>query len=109
MIPILIFNMRDIKPTQPWDFRIDRHTILGNPSVISPMMTRVRACYEYEVYFQKQVQSNERFKKKLDKMIETAIKYRQLNLICWCEPEACHGRTIKRYIEQELKAKNIVL
>ena len=109
MIPVLIFNMHNIKPTQPWDFRIDRHTILGNPYVIAPNMTRVRACYEYDVYFKKKVESDTRFKKKLDKMIEAAIKYHQLNLFFWCSPQACHGLTIKRYIEQELKAKNIAL
>lgn len=93
---IEIKNLRDEKPHESWDFKVDRTTKLGNPfkMIGESEMERNRVCDFYETNFEKNVSMAD-----LEHLILAYKKYGKLRLFCWCTPKRCHAETIKRYIE----------
>jgi hypothetical protein len=94
---ITIKNMRQGRPSNPWDVRIDRFDkILGNPFYMNSENERNLVCDKYEIWF------NENLPKllpRLNQLNELYQKYGKLNLYCWCAPKRCHAETIKRWLE----------
>ena len=84
---------------------IGRPTILGNPFAIGKDGSRDEVCEKYDGYAVKQMQNSASFAARIRSLAEQA-KNSDLNLLCWCAPERCHGHTIKKLIEAEL-AKEI--
>lgn len=101
---ILIKNLRTEKPTKPYQVRIDRgHSILANPFRMLSELNRDEVCDKYEEYFYIQLDKNEAFKQALRNLYEIAIKYKKLELFCWCYPKRCHGETIKKFLSTLLE------
>ena len=101
---ILIRNLRDSKPTQPWEVRVDRASVLGNPFRMVSEDQRDAVCEQYEQYFENIVRtkSNEEFMNELRRLYKLAKQYGKLTLFCWCAPKRCHAETIKKFLEQYL-------
>ena len=105
---INIYNMHDTtRVSSIYDVRIDRKTIFGNPFPMKKESERDVVCDLYDDYFNQRIQHDKKFKEALDLLVLFYIINHNVNLLCWCVPKRCHGLTLKRYIEQELKAKNI--
>ena len=95
---ISIKNMRDEKPKDEFDIRVDRSTILGNPIRMANETERNFSCDEYAKYFLAESTNNPAFKAELDKLVELFAIHGKLNLFCWCAPKRCHAETIRAYI-----------
>jgi hypothetical protein len=99
---IEICNLRKTKQSEPWDFKVDRTTPLGNTFIMSGESEREWSCNSYERGFNNLIQHKEPMEY-LNKLIETYKEYGKLRLFCWCAPKRCHSETIKRYIEETVK------
>ena len=101
---VLIRNLRDSKPTQPWEVRVDRASVLGNTFRMVSEDQRDAVCDQYEEYFNNIVRtkSNEEFMNELRRLYKLAKHYGKLTLFCWCAPKRCHAETIKKFLEQYL-------
>lgn len=99
---IEIYNLRKQKPTQPYDVRVDRQSVLGNPFFMKDESQRDSVCDKYQMYFDKQIIDDtvfaKEFKNELQKLISIYKQHGKLRLFCWCFPLRCHAETIRNYI-----------
>lgn len=103
---IEIMNLNNNKPSEPYDFYVDRRTPVGNPEYLYKEDDRDTVCEKYKTYFNKMISITNpnpssqpfEFHKYLSKLIDTYKKYGMLRLFCWCSPKRCHSETIKDYI-----------
>ena len=101
MNKVTIKNLRNEKPSRPWQVRVDRASILGNPYYMNAESQRNYVCHQYEEYFNKNMNYPESaFYKEVMRLYEIMQKYGTLELYCWCSPKRCHAETIKNYIEK---------
>ena len=64
--------------------RIDRKTKWGNPFIIGKHGTREEVIKRYRIWLDEKLKEEPNFLEPL----------RNLNLLCWCAPLACHGDVI---------------
>ena len=100
---IEICNLRNTKPTQPYDFKVDRSSPLGNPYYMQFEEQRNEVCDKYERWFYKQIETSIAFMCELSVLQTVYKQYGKLRLFCWCSPKRCHAETIKKYIEENTK------
>jgi len=100
---IEICNLRNTKPTQPYDFKVDRSSPLGNPYYMQFEEQRNEVCDKYERWFYKQIEESESFRDTVEALMAVYVQTRKLRLFCWCSPKRCHAETIKKYIEENTK------
>lgn len=93
---IEICNLRRQKPTEPYDLRVDRSSVLGNPFHMKneSKSERDRVCDEYEEYFHRRLRDCATMKRIVNYYKERG----RLRLFCWCSPKRCHAETIRDYI-----------
>lgn len=91
---IEICNLRKEKPTHPYDIRVDRQSVLGNPFYMRDESERDKVCDEYEEYFYRRLKDCAT----MQRVIDCYKEYGKLRLFCWCSPKRCHAETIKDYI-----------
>ena len=99
---IKIINLRIIKPSEPYDFYIDRRRAIGNPFYMRTEADRDRVCNAYEEWFKSAIKElgSDSIIHSLIELRRVYKKYGRLRLFCWCAPKRCHGETIKKYIEE---------
>ena len=97
---IIIKNLRKEKPKNPWDIKVDRSSILGNPFTMTSEKDRDLVCNKYKVWFYN-VNTKAQIQNELNRLKEILSKYGKLNLFCWCSPKRCHAETIKEYLLEE--------
>ena len=93
-------------PTEPWQVRCDRASVLGNPYGLTNLCLRDQSCDLYQKYFDDKVNNTVIDAMFMDKLMELKWlldKYGKLELYCWCYPLRCHTETIKRYLEEIVK------
>ena len=93
---IQIKNLKAAKPENPWDVRVDRASVLGNPFYLENESQRDEVCNKYEEWFR--TNKDPAFQMMLDKLCKLYAEYGQLNLFCWCAPKRCHSETIRQYV-----------
>lgn len=77
---------------EKYDVYIGRPSIFGNPFTIGKDGTREEVILKYKTYF---------YKKLMDMKFWNAIQELKGKILgCWCSPNACHGDTIKEYLER---------
>ena len=110
---IKIMNLRRHKPSEKWDFVVDRTSPLGNPFFIQAEHDRNGACIYYEKWFDSLLQDVPREQERKNEAIKYLASlvavyrlYGKLRLFCWCAPKRCHARTIKNYILGEEKGED---
>lgn len=91
---IEICNLRNQKLTQPYDVRVDRQSVLGNPFHMKNESERDKVCDEYEEYFYKRLKDCAT----MQRIINYYKEHGKLRLFCWCAPKRCHAETIRDYI-----------
>lgn len=103
---IKLMNLRNTKPTQPYDFRIDRTSIFGNPYPLRSEKYRDKVCDKYDKWFTTRMLHMTQIQKALQIMLMQYHAFNQLRLFCWCTPKRCHGETIKKWLEENAENKN---
>lgn len=94
-------NLKEVKPSRPYDFYIDRRSPVGNPYPLKKETYRDLVCDYYEDHFNRMVEMNDTlFVGYLETLLKTLETHNNLRLFCWCTPKRCHGETIKRYLEK---------
>ena len=99
---ICIKNLRNEKPNNAYDFKVDRSSVLGNPYYMFDECMRDDVCIKYEMYFYKKLKTDAAFKAELVKILRAYKQYGKVNLFCWCYPKRCHAETIKKWLEKEI-------
>jgi len=112
MFKITVVNKRTHKPTAN-DVYIGRPSVLGNPFThIADKRTlaqyvvgsREQAVQMYREYFLKQIKENKAFRTAFVDLIGKC-QYHDVNLVCWCAPQSCHGDILKEQILAWLNPK----
>jgi hypothetical protein len=101
MHTIIIENLRKEKPSNPWDVKVDRSSILGNRFIMKSESERDRVCDQYEKWFYEKL-FDSAVQAELDFLKNILTKYGKLNLFCWCAPKRCHAETIKGYLKKQI-------
>ena len=97
---IEIKNLRNLKTNNPWDVRVDRRSVLGNPFVLKNEAERDTVCDQYKKYFREKLQRDTAFRNEVDRLFVLYKAYGKISLFCWCSPKRCHAETIKRFVEK---------
>lgn len=95
---IEIMNLKYTRPSEPYDFRCDRKTPVGNPFPITKDRDRVTSIRLFGHFFQIKMATNRQFREHLFNMRRIYNHYGKLRLFCWCAPEHCHTEIIKDWI-----------
>ena len=96
---VTIKNLRYEKPQQPWQVRVDRTSVLGNPFYMPDESKRNQVCKQYEKYFNEKIKNvQSTFYKEVQHLQELLQQYGRLEIFCWCAPKRCHAETIKNYL-----------
>ena len=108
---INIVNKKFHEPTE-YDYYIARPNPLGNPfthklntkfgKII--VSSREDAINNYEDWLKyKIIENDDEIINELKKLIDFYKKNNnEINLVCWCKPEDCHGDILKKFIIGEL-------
>ena len=98
---ITICNLRNRKPRNPWDVKIDRSSPLGNIFCMAGEAQRNTVCDQYDNWFRQTVLESKQVSSwnELRRLKALYKEYGKLNLFCWCAPKKCHGETIKQWLE----------
>lgn len=102
---IEICNLRNEKPKFEYDIKVDRsNRILGNKFYMNIENERDKVCEEYENWFYEQLSNNNQLViNELERLHAIYERYGKLRLFCWCYPKRCHAKTIKSYIEKQIR------
>jgi hypothetical protein len=111
---ITIHNLRNEKPSEPYDVIVDRRSPLGNPFSMSDESQRDEVCDRYEGWFQDMLtmkpitpynspKVHSSFGVEILRLQETYKKHGKLRLFCWCTPKRCHAETIAKFVEEKEK------
>lgn len=103
---IEIMNLKNSKPEQPYDVKVDRSSVLGNPFGMSyrdEEFTRDKVCEKYEKWFNEKLNltCDQQVIRELLRLSDLHWRYRRLRLFCWCAPLRCHAEIIRKYIEEQ--------
>ena len=93
---ITIHNLRNEKPIYPYDVKVDRTSVLGNPFYMKSEKDRNSVCDMYEELINKP--HTKEFNDVLNKLHALYKQHNKLRLFCWCSPKRCHAESIKRWI-----------
>lgn len=96
---ITICNLSYEKPKHPFDVRVHRKHILGNPFIMKDERMRDDVCDKYERWFNKCIIN---LTPELDRLLALYRKHGALRLFCWCAPKRCHAETIKAWLENHI-------
>lgn len=100
---IEIKNLRYSKPNNnPWEFKVDRTSPVGNPFYMASETKRDEVCDKYQRYFEKQISNNGVFREYAYKILNALKTYKKVTLYCWCAPKRCHAETIKQWLKQQI-------
>lgn len=99
---IEICNLRKQKPTQPYDVRVDRQSVLGNPFYMRDESQRDAVCEQYKEYFNNKIKTSTAFMCELSVLQTLYKEHEKLRLFCWCSPKKCHAETIRDYILEKV-------
>jgi hypothetical protein len=94
---ITIHNMRNEKLNKPYDVKVDRSSVLGNPFFMKSENQRNEVCDKYERYFKERI-GDEGFNNELNKLKIILEKYGKLRLFFFFFPKRCHAETIRNYL-----------
>lgn len=101
---INIKNLKNSKPIDIFDIKVDRTSPLGNPFYMSNESKRNDVCDKYRTYIIDKIRKQDKLI--LDELYRIQSIYKQygkLNLYCWCAPKRCHAETIKELLLPYIK------
>ena len=107
---VKIINLRT---GQPYDFRCDRVSLVGNPFTMCKESERDEVCEQYESMFDQimhddtlddntvglLINSNVgKFRAYIQEIVDFHNQHGHVTLACWCAPKRCHCETIKQWV-----------
>ncbi len=100
---VKIMNLRNTKPSKPYDVRIDRQSVLGNPFYMKAESRRDYVCDLYQQRFDKEMLNpNSLIRRTVYRLLAQYRKDKVLRLFGWCAPKRCHAETIKTWLEENV-------
>jgi len=99
---ITIHNMRNEKPSKPYDFRVDRGTPLENPYVMLREAQRNYVCDQYEQFFNDVMLNRKAVQEYLEQILLAYSEYGMVRLFCWCIPLRCHAESIAAWLKTQI-------
>jgi len=100
MAEIEICNLRYKHTIYPFDFRVDRSNVLGNPFYLHTEKGRNIVCDKYKIWLNQKLNKDQKIIAEFDKIYQTYLHYGKLRLFCWCAPLRCHSEEIAAKILQ---------
>ena len=101
---ITIKNLRTEKPQMPYDVKVDRSSVLGNPFPLQNETQRDIVCDKYEKWLRERIANKDKnICDELNRLYRIAKQYNKLNLFCWCFPKRCHAETIRLILLEKLQ------
>ena len=94
---IELCNLRKEKPAFPYDVKVDRSSVLGNPFKEGD---RDWQCDRYCDTFEERMDNRPGMQAEMNRINELHKKHGKVRLFCWCVPLRCHSITIKKYLEE---------
>ncbi len=90
---------------------IARPSPLGNPFTHLKSKTNAKfivkdrneACEKYEEWLIEELKKDGEIKEEFNRLLDIYKITGKLTLVCYCSPARCHGETIAKLIEEELK------
>ncbi len=98
---INVVNRKYHEPTDR-DFYVGRGSPLGNPKRISHVTSREEAIGYYVDYLTAEIANGNKVIRGELNRIWKAARTGDVNLVCFCKPQDCHGDFIKKLIEEKL-------
>ena len=99
---VKIINLRT---GQPYDFRCDRKSPVGNPFTMYNESERDKVCEQYESLFDQTMHDDTlddntvgKFRAYIQEIVNFHNQHGHVTLACWCAPKRCHCETIKQWI-----------
>ena len=107
---VQIINLRT---KQPYDFRCDRQSPVGNPYFMHNESERDLVCEKYWQLFdpimtdtylndddkvQGMWATVKEFRDYINRIVTFHAEHGHVTLACWCSPKRCHCETIKKWI-----------
>lgn len=99
---IQLMNLRRHKPVEPYDFRIDRPSPLGNKFPMLSEANRLTCIDLFKTYLKHEIERNPfgPVAKEIDTMVKAHEEHGILRIFCWCKPKRCHGEPIIEVIKE---------
>lgn len=85
-------------------YYIGRGSSFGNPFRVSEF-GREGCLARYKTWFFSELKKNGRVRNEIEYLVKYAQSHKELVLLCYCKPLACHGDIIKAEIERRLFQK----
>lgn len=96
---ITIKNMNFSKPTERWHVRVDREAILGNPFVMEKEEDRDQVILQYKEWLEVHITAKTPYiMDELRRIKKLHDDNGNIELYCWCAPQACHSEVLKEII-----------
>ena len=95
---VQIINLRS---NQPYDFRCDRQSPVGNPYTMHNESERDEVCEQYAILFDQTMHNNNntsKFKAYIQRIVDFHKQHGHVTLACWCAPKRCHCEIIKQWV-----------
>ena len=95
LIKVRIKNLRYNQPTELYDVKVDRTSVLGNPFRMGLDISRHTVCDQYGCWLASKILHDDSIIiNELRRLRTIALHHGKLNLFCWCAPEECHAESI---------------
>jgi hypothetical protein len=101
---------REGRVKQPNDYYIGRGSKLGNPFTHLPLEgtkaqyhveSREEAVSEYEKWIEEKIaEKDDKVLRGLEEIKKVLAEYGEVNLVCYCAPQSCHGDILKKILSQ---------
>ena len=103
---IEICNLRNEKPSQPYDVVVDRTSVLGNPFYMKNENERDTVCESYDKrlkiivgsWIEDKELKNRAMFTEIYRLVQIYKDHGKLRLFCWCAPKRCHVESIRDFI-----------
>ena len=95
---IEIMNLRTTRPSQPWDVKVDRSSVLGNPFKGDRDVDCDRYAAHFATMLTDPTSKGVAFRAEVARLVQLYKQYGKLRLFCWCAPLRCHSETIRTWL-----------
>jgi hypothetical protein len=93
---------------------IGRPSALGNPYThlysdrddVTIVESRDKAVSMYKEWLEEAYDDDIFVHDEINFLVKEYLKKKELHLICWCKPQACHGDVIKEFLEKIIGEHN---
>lgn len=72
---------------------------LGNPFKLGPHESRGATIERFKEWCWREYNKNPEYKEKIDSLARRVKKGENIELVCFCKPNPCHGDILKKFID----------